>query len=123
MIVSFQELELLFTPAESEDALVIGSQSVGVRRVPQLISVVYIYVLLVWVVLSYISMGGSMDLKAIWQKIRRPYGILIGLFCQFIIMPALTFAIAQLITGKERQRSIIISLILNIHLMIIFGEK
>ncbi|XP_797428.3 ileal sodium/bile acid cotransporter [Strongylocentrotus purpuratus] len=108
-VISIKELELLFTPDESEDTLVVGSQSVGVRRVPQLLSVVYIYVLLVWVVLSYISMGGSMDLKAIWQKIRRPYGILIGLFCQFIIMPALTFAIAQLITDEpEAQIGIVL---------------
>ncbi|XP_054766380.2 ileal sodium/bile acid cotransporter-like isoform X1 [Lytechinus pictus] len=99
-VISIEEMEILFTPDGSNGVVVVGSQSVGVRRIPNILQLIYIYTLLAWVVISYISMGGSMDLKAIWEKVRRPYGILIGLFCQFIIMPALTFAVARLITDE-----------------------
>ncbi|XP_071477741.1 sodium-dependent organic anion transporter-like [Diadema antillarum] len=98
--IDIGDLEILFTPEGGQDALSAGSQTVGVRRVPRLIQVVYIWVILAWVVISYISMGGSMDLKAIWEKVRRPWGVLIGIFCQFIIMPAMTYAIAILVTDE-----------------------
>ncbi|XP_072014304.1 LOW QUALITY PROTEIN: ileal sodium/bile acid cotransporter-like [Amphiura filiformis] len=44
-------------------------------------------------------MGATMDWRAIWEKLKKPYGVIIGLLCQFIVMlPALAFSLAKLMS-------------------------
>lgn len=47
--------------------------------------------LIIITVVSMISMGADICWNQIWQHIRRPLGILIGMFCQFIVMPFVGF--------------------------------
>ncbi|XP_072176440.1 uncharacterized protein [Diadema setosum] len=68
---------------------------VKVSRKRSLLEMVFTYAMLVWLVISYVSMGAKMDLPAIWKKLRRPYGVLVGISCQFIIMPLIAFGLAH----------------------------
>ncbi|XP_041455612.1 solute carrier family 10 member 6-like [Lytechinus variegatus] len=109
--ISLEKLEVYFQPSGSDDLIELGQQTIGVKRVPTILQAVYVYIILAWIVLSYLSMGGSMNPKDIWKKIRRPYGILIGIFCQFIIMPAMTYMIALLLARGDDATSVGIVLI------------
>ncbi|XP_071958119.1 ileal sodium/bile acid cotransporter-like isoform X1 [Antedon mediterranea] len=73
------------------------TQVVKVKRKNAIIVAIYQWTLTAWLVLSYITMGCKMDWRIIREKLRRPYGVLIGAFCQFIIMPALSFGLAKLL--------------------------
>ncbi|PIK42390.1 putative ileal sodium/bile acid cotransporter-like [Apostichopus japonicus] len=53
------------------------------------------YILLVWLIISYVTMGTKITWSAIKPKLYRPHGILIGIACQFIIMPGLSFLLAK----------------------------
>ncbi|XP_072177360.1 ileal sodium/bile acid cotransporter-like [Diadema setosum] len=53
------------------------------------------YLFIVPMTLTYTLMGILLDLKVIWECIRRPLGITIGCVCQFGIMPALAFGIGK----------------------------
>ena len=53
------------------------------------------YVFILWLIISYVTMGCKMDLKSIYSKLRPPWAVLIGMFCQFIIMPGLAFGLAR----------------------------
>ncbi|XP_030839056.1 ileal sodium/bile acid cotransporter-like [Strongylocentrotus purpuratus] len=99
--ISIESLEVLFKPSGSDELVELGKQTIGVKRIPQLLQAIYVYIVLAWILLSYLSMGGSIDPKEIWKNVRRPYGILIGLFCQFIIMPAMTYVIALLFAEDD----------------------
>nr|XP_054769712.1 uncharacterized protein LOC129277581 [Lytechinus pictus] len=69
--------------------------SIKVSRRRNLLELVFTYSLLFWLVISYITMGSKMDIVVIWKKLRRPYGVLTGIACQFIIMPLIAFALAN----------------------------
>eukprot|EP00057_Strongylocentrotus_purpuratus_P013806 XP_011668280.1 PREDICTED: ileal sodium/bile acid cotransporter-like [Strongylocentrotus purpuratus] len=100
-LISISKLQVKFIADTSEDVLMVGSQTIAVKRIPSILQTIYIYVLMVWIVLSYLSMGGTMDMQVIWARVRRPWGVLIGIFCQFIIMPALTFYIAKVAAADD----------------------
>ncbi|XP_071502672.1 ileal sodium/bile acid cotransporter-like [Diadema antillarum] len=99
--ISLATLDVLFDVDGDGRAVMVGSQKIGVKRVPTLIRQIYVYVLLIWLILSYLSMGGGMEVGDIWRRVRRPWGILIGLVCQFVIMPASTFVIALLLARDD----------------------
>lgn len=44
------------------------------------------------VVITMVAMGTDISWNQIWEHIRRPFGILIGMFCQFLVMPLAGFA-------------------------------
>ncbi|KAJ8041796.1 Solute carrier family 10 member 6 [Holothuria leucospilota] len=60
------------------------------------LKVISTYIIMVWLILSYITMGTKITWKAIKPKIIRPQGILIGIACQFILMPGLSFLLAKM---------------------------
>ena len=70
-------------------------QVVKIYRKWSIMEAIFTYGLLGWLIISYITMGSKMELQIIWQKIRRPYGVLTGIACQFIIMPLIAFALAN----------------------------
>ncbi|KAJ8301616.1 hypothetical protein KUTeg_020603 [Tegillarca granosa] len=45
--------------------------------------------------LIMLSLGCTINLSMLKQEIRRPIGVFIGLFCQFILFPAVTFGLAH----------------------------
>nr|XP_054774300.1 ileal sodium/bile acid cotransporter-like [Lytechinus pictus] len=100
-LISISELRVRFKADASEDVLKVGSQTIAVKRIPSILQTIYIYTLMVWIVLSYLSMGGTMDLQVIWARVRRPWGVIIGIFCQFIIMPVMTYYIAKVAVADD----------------------
>ena len=51
--------------------------------------------LIVIVCIVMASLGCTIKLKTLKAQLRRPVGIIIGLVCQFIIFPAITFGLAH----------------------------
>ncbi|XP_072173873.1 ileal sodium/bile acid cotransporter-like [Diadema setosum] len=74
---------------------VINTYLVKVLRKPLFTSTALASVLLVWICVSYVAMGSKIELDLIWERVKRPHGVIIGLLCQFLIMPPLSFAIAK----------------------------
>ena len=54
------------------------------------------YFLIAWVSITYISMGVKIDLHLVWDRLKRPWPVLIGFLCQFILMPVTSFALAHI---------------------------
>lgn len=67
----------------------------GIR--PTIWNTIFTWSLTVWLVISYVTMGAKIDLDVVWGKFRRPFGVIIGIVCQFGIMPILAFAIAKIV--------------------------
>lgn len=89
--------DLLVVMTKDGASAVVHSVTMKVNLQPKAIMVVVKYVMLFCVVVGFVNMGGTIDLKLIWQKLRRPWGVLIGILCQFMIMPALAFGLAKLL--------------------------
>lgn len=51
--------------------------------------------LIVIVCIVMVSLGCTITLKVLKAQLRRPVGIVIGLVCQFIVFPAITFGLAH----------------------------
>lgn len=62
---------------------------------PTIWNAIFTWSLTVWLVISYVTMGAKIDLDVVWTKFRRPFGVTIGIICQFGIMPILAFALAK----------------------------
>ncbi|XP_072015003.1 ileal sodium/bile acid cotransporter-like [Amphiura filiformis] len=54
------------------------------------------YVFIGWLIVSYVTMGCKMDIKTIWSKLNPPAGVIIGLCCQFFIMPGLAYSLGKM---------------------------
>lgn len=54
------------------------------------------YVFTIWLIISYVTMGCKMNLPIIRKKLWPPAGIIIGMLCQFIIMPGLAYGLARM---------------------------
>ncbi|XP_033117305.1 ileal sodium/bile acid cotransporter-like [Anneissia japonica] len=94
----FVGIENIEISLESDSEVIVKTlQPIKVKRKNVLIATIYQWTLTAWLVISYITMGCKMDWRIIKEKLRKPYGVLIGAFCQFIIMPALSFGLAKLL--------------------------
>lgn len=71
------------------------SYSVRCGILPTIWNTIFTWSLTVWLVISYVTMGAKIDLNVVWTKFRRPFGVSIGIVCQFGIMPILAFALAK----------------------------
>ncbi|KAF7642949.1 hypothetical protein LDENG_00247540 [Lucifuga dentata] len=65
-----------------------------VSNINETLSSVLGIVLTVLLALVMFSMGCTVDAKKLWGHIRRPWGIFIGILCQFGIMPFTAFALS-----------------------------
>ena len=74
----------------------VGTFVIKVGKSNRALNDVFTYALLTWLCISYVTMGTKMELSIIWSKLRRPWAVLIGMGCQFFIMPALAFGLANL---------------------------
>ncbi|XP_003724082.2 ileal sodium/bile acid cotransporter [Strongylocentrotus purpuratus] len=79
----------------SSGEYLIDTYLVKVLRKPLFTPTALAAVLLVWICVSYVTMGSKIEPKLMWEHIKRPRAVLIGLLCQFLIMPPLSFAIAK----------------------------
>lgn len=78
-----------------EGDLIAATYTIKVKRVPKAISVIFTYTLLVWLIISYVSMGALMDWPTLKERLYPPWPIIIGMICQFILMPLVTFILAN----------------------------
>ena len=60
------------------------------------IQTIFTYVLLVWLMISYITMGVKLEWEIILGKLKRPFGVVIGAVCQFIVMPGIAALLAKI---------------------------
>jgi hypothetical protein len=60
---------------------------VAVVRKDTILDKIFLYSVIGLVSLAYINMGCSLDLKVVWNTIRRPVAPLVGISCQYLCMP------------------------------------
>ena len=89
-----KHLIVSYTPPDS-DKTEIGRNEVSCIVGGGVLNTIASYVFIIWLIISYVTMGCKMDLKTISEKLRPPWGVLIGMFSQFIIMPALAFGLTR----------------------------
>lgn len=65
--------------------------NVSVPRPPKIIHKVFNGLVATIVSLNYINMGCALDLKTVKAVIKKPIGPVVGLFCQFLIMPTVGY--------------------------------
>lgn len=80
-----------------DPSLQIQPFTVKVIRHPSSIGTIFTYVLLVWLMVSYVTMGVKLEWTVIKQKLRRPFGVVIGAICQFIVMPGVAALLARVL--------------------------
>ncbi|XP_071502631.1 ileal sodium/bile acid cotransporter-like [Diadema antillarum] len=68
---------------------------VKVKRNAGPINTIFTYVLLIWLMVSYVTMGVKLEWNLIRGKLKRPFGVAIGALCQFIIMPGCAALLAR----------------------------
>ncbi|XP_002733711.1 ileal sodium/bile acid cotransporter-like [Saccoglossus kowalevskii] len=79
------------TDDESGGAEVMSDRVAGLRLANQ--------ILLTIISLSMmVGMGCAITFKELWCHTRRPWGVLIGIFCQYGILPLVSFALAHLLS-------------------------
>ncbi|XP_041455608.1 ileal sodium/bile acid cotransporter-like [Lytechinus variegatus] len=70
---------------------------VKVIRTPSSVGTVFTYILLVWLMISYVTMGVKIEWGVIKKKMKRPFGVVIGAMCQFIVMPGIAALLARVL--------------------------
>ena len=65
-------------------------------------------------VIALFFMGLEIDMKIIWEVLKKPIGPCIGLVCQFVFMPLCTYGLAKgiLLNGKIKAILKIMSVII-----------
>ncbi|GIY42087.1 hypothetical protein CEXT_589681 [Caerostris extrusa] len=58
---------------------------------------IFIAFVAVVVSLNYINMGCALDLVVVKEVLRRPIGPIIGAFCQFVVMPLVSYGVGLLV--------------------------
>lgn len=81
----------------SEEELLVGLQ------VPGNLELVFIVMSAVMMGLLMFSLGCSVELQKLWSHIRRPWGIAVGLLCQFGLMPLTAYLLATSFSLKPVQ--------------------
>ncbi|XP_071502662.1 ileal sodium/bile acid cotransporter-like [Diadema antillarum] len=68
---------------------------VKVKRKTNPLQNIFTYVLLIWLMVNYVTMGVKLEWNLIRGKLKRPFGVVIGALCQFIIMPGCAALLAR----------------------------
>ncbi|XP_072478662.1 sodium-dependent organic anion transporter [Notamacropus eugenii] len=58
------------------------------------LKLIFSVVLSVMMILVMFSLGCTVDIKKLWSHIRRPWGIAVGLLCQYGLMPLIAYLLA-----------------------------
>lgn len=77
---------------------------VSVLRPPKVIHKVFNGLVATIVSLNYINMGCALDLKIVKAVIKKPIGPIVGMFCQFLIMPAVAYGVGLWILSDPVQQ-------------------
>ncbi|CAG0924717.1 unnamed protein product, partial [Notodromas monacha] len=74
---------------------------VSVIRDEQIIDTVFTVSLVCLVVIAYINMGSTLDLSIVKANLKRPKGPAVGLFCQYIFMPLMSFGLGYVFLKED----------------------
>ncbi|XP_071958120.1 ileal sodium/bile acid cotransporter-like isoform X2 [Antedon mediterranea] len=93
VFLSIEELKVEITGGTEDYE--IPDLTVKVLRPYSVLSDIFTYALLIWLLISYVTMETKMDFSIIKTKFKPPIGIVIGLLCQFILMPLLAYGLSH----------------------------
>ncbi|XP_033117379.1 ileal sodium/bile acid cotransporter-like [Anneissia japonica] len=93
VFVSVEKLRIEIT--QGVEDYTIPDFTIKVLRPYSVLSDIFTYALLLWLLISYVTMGTKMDFSIIKTKFKPPTGITIGLICQFFLMPLLAYGLAN----------------------------
>lgn len=93
--ITIGNLELI-AENQAGESNVIWTETVNVNRVEAAAARYVRYLVLVALIVAIFLIGITTDIKVIYSLIRRPYGVIIGMFCQFIIMPFTAWSLAKI---------------------------
>ncbi|XP_022082324.1 ileal sodium/bile acid cotransporter-like [Acanthaster planci] len=84
-----------FAAGDTTDRTTLGSVTVKVLTPFRTLGIVATYILAAWLVVSYVTMAAKVEPRVLLEKIKPPWGIIMGMVCQFILMPPLAFVLAK----------------------------
>lgn len=93
--IAIEQIELV-AEDDTGKSQVIWIHEVNVNRVEPPIARIVRYLVVVALVVAIFLIGITTDVMIIYSLIRRPYGILIGMFCQFIVMPFTAWTLSKI---------------------------
>ena len=64
-------------------------------------------------IIIMIGMGCNIEIKDCWEHLKRPWGVLVGVFCQFLIMPLLALAMSQIFKSNISDYQALIILLMG----------
>jgi len=64
-------------------------------------------------IIIMVGMGCDIDIKACWEHLKRPWGVLVGVFCQFLIMPCIALMMAKIFSGSISDYQALIILLMG----------
>uniref|UniRef100_A0A0N4ZRZ0 Uncharacterized protein n=1 Tax=Parastrongyloides trichosuri TaxID=131310 RepID=A0A0N4ZRZ0_PARTI len=74
---------------------------------------IFIISLSIIISLANIMMGCEIDLKIVWETVKKPYGLVIGLTTQFLLMPIISIIISLSIFWEEKYSSFALGLFIT----------
>lgn len=94
--IGIEKLLGIYYSRKGGDKIQMINYVIKVNRLPVFTQSFMQYVLMFWMIFSYITMGAKSDISVIKEKLARPWAVLIGMTCQFLIMPSLAFGLSHL---------------------------
>ncbi|MFH4982207.1 hypothetical protein AB6A40_008916 [Gnathostoma spinigerum] len=67
------------------------------QKSDRLLNRLFLITLITLITIANVLMGCELDLSVIFETLKRPLAPVVGLFCQFVLMPLLSFGIANLV--------------------------
>ncbi|XP_076043814.1 ileal sodium/bile acid cotransporter-like [Oratosquilla oratoria] len=82
---------------ENGEELTHGNLQISVLLAYQNLNDIFTIAIGVLVALVYINMGATLDLEVIKQIVKKPIGPIVGITCQYLIMPLIAFGLGKLV--------------------------
>ncbi|XP_043267401.1 ileal sodium/bile acid cotransporter [Venturia canescens] len=92
--------------SNKKNAVVSDELDITVIRAHRLIDTLFTASVAILVSILYINFGCAMDWGVCRDTLRRPVGIAVGAFCQFVIMPLIGYALGQLLFSDRPEMQI-----------------
>ncbi|XP_014663960.1 PREDICTED: sodium/bile acid cotransporter-like, partial [Priapulus caudatus] len=84
--------------SESDTIYSDNGYRVSVMRQPRIIDVAFNYIVAIFVIVTMIGFGASIDIAVVKEIVKRPIAPAIGAFCQLVVMPLVSFGLACAVT-------------------------
>jgi len=81
--------------------LLIHTLEVPILANSSVLNDIFMLVMMSMIIVNTINMGAQLDLEVLKEVFKRPIGPAVGFFCQFLMMPLLSFLVGYLITDDK----------------------